>query len=237
MSEPSPAVDPAPDASPSTDSSPASDLSRVKRHPERASYDAESVHAVLDADQIAHVGFAVDGQSVIVPMLYGRDGHSVYLHGSVASRLMRTLPSVPRACLSVTVVDALVLARSAFHHSMNYRSVVAFGPVVAVSDDDEKLHGLRVVSDHLVPGRWDEVRPPARIELRQTAVLRLDIEEASAKARSHGVVDDEDDLSLPVWAGLVPVTRTFGAPIDDPLLAPGTPLSGSIEDLLAASDG
>jgi uncharacterized protein len=204
-----------------------SDLSRVKRHPERASYDAESVHAVLDAERIAHVGFDAGGRAIVIPMLYGRDGDSVYLHGSVASRLMRHLPGGIPACLSVAVVDALVLARSAFHHSMNYRSVVAFGTAVAVSDD-EKVHGLRIITEHLVPGRWDEVREPSRVELRQTAVLRLDIEEASAKARTHGVVDDDEDLTLPVWAGVVPVSRTYGEPVPDPQLAPGVVVSPSV---------
>jgi uncharacterized protein len=215
---------------------PVSDLSRVKRHPERASYDARAVHAVLDADQVAHVGFSVDDRAVVIPMLYGRDDHSVYLHGSVASRLMRQLPNGAQACLSVTLVDALVLARSAFHHSMNYRSVVAFGPVTAVATDDEKLHGLRVITEHLVPGRWDEVRAPSRIELRQTAVLRLDIEEASAKARAHGVVDDDEDLALPVWAGLVPVVRSYGTPVADPASAADVPVSDSVAQLALAAD-
>jgi nitroimidazol reductase NimA-like FMN-containing flavoprotein (pyridoxamine 5'-phosphate oxidase superfamily) len=206
----------------------------VKRSPERASYDPGSVHAVLDAASVGHVGFAVDGQPVVIPMLYGREGSAVYLHGSVASRLMRTLPKVPTACLSVTLLDALVLARSAFHHSMNYRSVVAFGPVHTLTDDDEKLHGLRVITEHLVPGRWDEVREPSRPELRQTAVLRLDIAEASAKARTHGVVDDEEDHALDVWAGLLPVVHRFGEPVPDPALAAGTPLSPSIAAFLAA---
>jgi uncharacterized protein len=216
---------------PTAASGPASTLSRVKRHPERASYDTAAVHAVLDADQVAHVGFVVEGRSVVIPMLYGREGNSVYLHGSVASRLMRQLPEGAPACLSVTLIDALVLARSAFHHSMNYRSVVAFGPVSALAGDDEKLHGLRVITEHLVPGRWDEVRAPSRIELRQTAVLRLEIEEASAKSRSHGVVDDDEDLGLPVWAGLVPVSRSLGTPVPDPLLDPDVGVSPSIAAL------
>jgi uncharacterized protein len=217
----------------SAEPTPPSDLSRVRRHPERARYDAAAVHAVLDADQVAHVGFVVEGRAVVIPMLYGREDHSVFLHGSVASRLMRQLPAGAPACLSVTLVDALVLARSAFHHSMNYRSAVAFGPVTSLRDDGDKLHGLRVITEHLVPGRWDEVRAPSRLELRQTAVLRLDIDEASAKARSHGVADDEEDLVLPVWAGLVPITRSFGGVQPDPALAPGVPVSASVQDLLA----
>lgn len=213
---------------------PVSERSRVKRHPERASYDAAAVHRVLDADHVAHVGFAVEGRAVVIPMLYGREDHSVFLHGSVASRLVRQLPEGAPACVSVTVVDALVMARSAFHHSMNYRSVVAFGPVTSLRDDDEKLHGLRVITEHLAPGRWDEVRGPSRIELRQTAVLRLDIEEASAKARSHGVNDDEADLERRVWAGLVPVSRSFGTPRPDPSLPPGLAVSPSVSALVAS---
>ena len=212
---------------------PISERSRVKRHPERAAYDEAAVHAVLDAESIGHVGLVVDGEPAVIPMLYGREGSSLYLHGSVASRLMRTLPSQPTACVSVTLVDALVLARSAFHHSMNYRSAVVFGPVRTVADDDEKCHGLRVITEHLVPGRWAEVREPSRVELRQTTVLRLDIAEGSAKARTHGVVDDEADLELGVWAGLVPVVRGFGEPVPDPRLAAGTPLAASIASALA----
>jgi uncharacterized protein len=211
----------------------ASDLSQVRRHPERASYDADAIHAVLDAEQVGHVGFVVDERSVVIPMLYGRDGNSIYLHGSVAGRLMRHLPGGAPVCLSVTLVDAFVMARSAFHHSMNYRSAVVFGQAVSVRDDYDKLHGLRVISEHLAPGRWSEVRPPSRVELRQTAVLRFDIEEGSAKSRSHGVVDDADDIDLPVWAGLVPVARTFGVPVPDADLAADLVLSDSVAALIA----
>lgn len=212
---------------------PTSERNRVRRAPDRAHYDAATVHAILDAEQIAHVGFVADGQPFVIPTIYGRDGATLYLHGSVASRMMRTLADGVPVSASVTLVDAYVMARSAFHHSMNYRSVVVFGVATACVDDDEKLHGLRVVTEHLAPGRWDEVRAPSRSEIRQTAVLRLPIEEASAKARTHGVADEEADLGLPVWAGLIPVVRTLGEPVPDPALDDGIVLAPSIATMLA----
>jgi len=188
--------------------------STVKRHPERAAYDADAVHAVLDAAPLGHLGFVVDGQPYVIPMLYGRLGDDVYLHGSVASRLQRRLATGVDVCLTVTLVDGLVLARSAFHHSMNYRSAVVFGTAVRV-DGDEAVRGLKAISDHLRPGRWDEVRPPSDVELRQTSVLRLDVEEASAKVRTGGPVDEPEDLDLPVWAGVIPCELAWGTPIPD----------------------
>ena len=188
--------------------------STVKRHPERASYDAEAVHAVVDAAPMGHLGFVVDGQPFVIPMLYGRVGEAVYLHGSVASRLLRTLAGGIEVCLTVTVVDGLVLARSAFHHSMNYRSAVVFGRAVPV-DDVEKLLGLKAISDHLKPGRWDEVRPPTDREMRQTSVLRLDVAEASAKVRTGGPIDEPEDYALDVWAGVIPCELAWGTPIED----------------------
>jgi nitroimidazol reductase NimA-like FMN-containing flavoprotein (pyridoxamine 5'-phosphate oxidase superfamily) len=210
-----------------------SDASRVRRHPERAAYDAETVHAILDAATIAHVGFVVEGRPFVIPMLYGRAGDVVYLHGSVASRLQRTLPRGVDTCLTATVVDGLVLARSAFHHSMNYRSVVVTGLATTVTGD-EKLVGLRAISEHLLPGRWDESRPPNDVELRQTSVLRLPIDDASAKRRTGGPLDDEEDMALPVWAGILPSRPTWGEPVPDEHLAPGTPLSAAVEATLAA---
>lgn len=186
--------------------------SQVKRHPERAAYDAESVHAVLDAAPLGHLGFVVDGQPFVIPMLYGRIGDAVYLHGSVASRLMRTMAGGIEVCLTATIVDGLVLARSAFHHSMNYRSVVAFGRAVPV-EGDEKVDALEAISDHLRPGRWDEVREPNRTELRMTSVLRLDITEASTKVREGGPIDEPEDLDLPVWAGVIPCELAWGEAI------------------------
>jgi nitroimidazol reductase NimA-like FMN-containing flavoprotein (pyridoxamine 5'-phosphate oxidase superfamily) len=192
--------------------------STVKRQPSRASYDAESVHAVLDAAPMGHLGFVVNGQPFVIPMLYGRIDDAVYLHGSVASRLLRTMAGGIEVCLTVTLVDGLVLARSAFHHSMNYRSAVVFGRAVPV-DGDEKVAGLKAISDHLRPDRWDEVREPNDVEMRQTSVLRLDIEEASAKARTGGPVDEPEDMDLPVWAGVIPCELVWGTPIPDELSA------------------
>ncbi len=184
----------------------------VRRHPERAAYDAEAVHAVLDAAPLAHVGFSVDGQPFVIPMLFGRIDDAVYLHGSVASRLVRTLEEGIEVCLSVALVDGLVLAKSAFHHSMNYRSAVVFGRAHLI-DGCEKEAALRAISEHLRPGRWAEVRPPSAVELRQTAVLRLDVEGASVKARTGGPIDEPEDLELPVWSGVVPCAVTWGEPI------------------------
>ena len=188
--------------------------STVKRQPDRARYDAEAVHAVLDAAPMGHLGFVVDGQPFVIPMLYGRVGDVVFLHGSVASRLLRTMAGGVPVCLTVTLVDGLVLARSAFHHSMNYRSAVVFGTAAGV-EGDEKLVGLEAISDHLRPGRWEEVREPNDLELRQTSVLRLDVEEASAKARSGGPIDEPEDLALPVWAGVLPCELVWGTPVPD----------------------
>jgi nitroimidazol reductase NimA-like FMN-containing flavoprotein (pyridoxamine 5'-phosphate oxidase superfamily) len=205
-----------------------SEATRVKRRPERAAYDPESIHAILDAGMVAHVGFMSSGHPVVIPMLYGRDGDAVYLHGSAASRLQRTLANGIDVCLTVTLIDGLVLARSAFHHSMNYRSVVVMGRAALVNNT-EKERALRAISEHLVPGRWDETRAPTEIELRQTAVLRLDIDEASAKQRVGGPIDDDGDLSLPVWAGVLPCSLVWGEPTPDPHVPAGMPPSPSVE--------
>jgi nitroimidazol reductase NimA-like FMN-containing flavoprotein (pyridoxamine 5'-phosphate oxidase superfamily) len=185
--------------------------STIKRHPERGSHETEAVHAVLDAAPLGHLGFVVDGQPFVIPMLYGRIDEAIYLHGSVASRLLRTMADGVEVCLTATLVDGLVLARSAFHHSMNYRSAVVFGRAIPVHGD-EKVAALQAISEHLRPGRWDEVRPPSAVELRQTAVLRLEVEEMSAKARTGGPIDEPEDLDLPVWAGVVPCTLAWGTP-------------------------
>ena len=200
---------------------PKSELSRVKRVPDRASYDAESVYAILDAAPIGHVGFTTDERAVVIPMLYGRDEDVLYLHGSVASRLQRVLAGGVPLCLTVTLVDGLVLARSAFHHSMNYRSAVVFGRATPV-EGEEKVHGLRVVSEHLLEGRWAESRAPYEKEIRQTSVLRMEIEEASAKVRRGGPIDEPEDYALPIWAGVIPSTLTWAAPVAEPDLPEGS---------------
>ena len=205
----------------------APERSRVRRLPDRAAYDAETIHAILDAAPVGHVGFVADGRPVVIPMLFGRDGDDIYLHGSVASRLQRTMARSIDVCMTVTHVDGLVLARSAFHHSMNYRSAVLFGRAEAV-DGAEKEHALRVITEHLIAGRWDEVRPPSPIEMRQTAVAKLIVEEASAKIRTGGPIDDDEDLALPVWAGVLPCAPVWGEPETDRLVPTGTQPSPSV---------
>lgn len=187
----------------------------LRRLPARGSHEQETIHAILDAGFLAHVGFEVNGQPFVIPTLYGREGDRLYLHGSVASRMLRNLESGVPACITVTLVDGLVLARSAFHHSINYRSVMAFGTARAITDTVRKTHALRVVSEHLIAGRWDDVRQPNEKELKATAVLEFSIEEASAKVRTGSPVDDEADYELPVWAGVLPVRLQPQPPIAD----------------------
>lgn len=187
--------------------------SQLRRLPVRGSHQSGAIHQILDDGFIAHVGFTAGGQPFVIPTLYGRDGEKLYLHGSAASRMLHELEKGIPACLTVTLVDGLVLARSAFHHSMNYRSVVAFGTARPIHDAAQKIAALRVISEHLLRGRWDEVRPPNEKELRTTAVLEFDIEEASAKVRQGPPIEDEADTVLPVWAGVLPVKMTAGEPI------------------------
>jgi uncharacterized protein len=191
------------------------DRTRVRRAPARASDDRAAAYAVLDEGLVAHVGIQVDGQPYVIPMAYGRDGDRLLLHGSVASRLMRGLAGGLQVCVTVTLVDGLVMARSAFHHSMNYRSVVVLGEARRIEDPDEVAAALDVLVDHIVPGRSDELRPHTDVEVRQTMVLELPIDEASLKARTGGPIDDEADLDLPVWAGVVPLATTTGTPEPD----------------------
>ena len=192
---------------------PPSDRTTVRRAAERAAYDRETVHAILDEGMVAHVGIAVDGQPYVLPMIYGRDGDRLLLHGSVASRLLRGLTKGLQVCVTVTLIDALVMARSPFHHSMNYRSVVVLGTARRLADADEIAAALDVLVDHVVPGRTAEVRDSTDVEVRQTAVLELPLDEASAKIRAHGVVDDPADLDTPIWAGVLPLRLTVGEPV------------------------
>ncbi|HEU5400987.1 MAG TPA: pyridoxamine 5'-phosphate oxidase family protein [Terriglobales bacterium] len=189
--------------------------SRLRRLPNRGSHELETIYKIFDAGFLAHVGFCVDGQPFVIPTLYGREDEHLFLHGSAASRMLRTLEAGAPACVTVALVDGLVLARSAFHHSINYRSVVAFGRCSLVAETAEKLHGLTAVSEHLIRGRWQDVRPPNEKELKATSVLRFDIEEASAKVRVGPPADDEEDYALPVWAGVLPMRLVAGTPIAD----------------------
>ena len=189
--------------------------------PQRGAYDSNTIHAILDAGFLAHVGFCVDGQPFVIPTLYGRVRDAglpdrLYLHGSAASRLLRELSTGVPACVTVTHVDGIVLARSAFHHSMNYRSVVAFGTARSIDDIQGKVEALRVISDHVIAGRWEDVRNPTAKELKATSVLEFTIEDASAKTRSGPPMDDEEDYALSVWAGVVPLHLRAAAPLRDP---------------------
>jgi nitroimidazol reductase NimA-like FMN-containing flavoprotein (pyridoxamine 5'-phosphate oxidase superfamily) len=194
---------------------------QIKRVPKRAAYDTETIHAILDAGFLAHVGFCVNGQPFVIPTLYGRCGDKLYLHGSAASRMLRELETGVSACVNVTIVDGLVLARSAFHHSMNYRSVVAFGTARRIEGNEQKTEALRIISDNLIAGRWDEVRSPYEKELKATAVLEFSIEEASAKVRTGPPVDEEEDYALPVWAGVLPLELKPKEPVADSRLMDG----------------
>jgi len=192
-----------------------SPLTTLRRKPERGSHDRAVIDAILDEGLVAHVGFVVDQDPFVIPMAYGRDGDRLLLHGSVASRLLRALDSGVPVCVTVTLVDALVLSRSHFHHSMNYRSVVVVGTAARVREPDDCRRALACIVEHIVPGRTTEARPPTDEELRQTAVLELPIEQASAKRRTGGPVEEEDDLGVDLWGGIVPVATTFGEPEHD----------------------
>src|SRR5690348_3171792 len=191
---------------------------QLRRLPKRGFHDPETVRAILDASFLAHIGFSVEGQPFVIPTLFGREEDKLYLHGSAASRMLRQLEAGAPACVTVTLVDGLVLARSAFHHSMNYRSVVAFGSARPLEEPDKKIRALRVISEHLMPGRWNDVRGPSEKELKATGVLEFAIEEASAKVREGPPLDDEEDYKLPVWAGVVPFKLEMQAPTADPRL-------------------
>jgi len=192
-----------------------------RRLPRRGSHDADTINAILDAGFLAHVGFCVDGQPYVIPTLYGRNGQKLYLHGSAASRMLGTLETGILGCITVTLVDGLVLARSAFHHSMNYRSVVAFGTAHEIHDPAQKTRALRVISEHLIAGRWDDVRSPTEKELKATSVLEFSIEEASAKIRTGPPIDDEGDYGLSVWAGILPLALKAKPPVCDSRLTDG----------------
>jgi uncharacterized protein len=185
---------------------------QIKRLPQRGAYDETTVHAILDEAFLCHAGFVVDGQPYVIPTGYGRSGNQLYIHGSAASRMLRTLADGVDVCVTVTLVDGYVLAKSAFHHSFNYRSVVVLGKARLVDDPTEKMEALRCVTNHIVPNRWEEVREPNPQELKATSVLALPLSEVSAKVRNGPPVDDEEDLALPVWAGVVPLRLTVGEP-------------------------
>jgi uncharacterized protein len=200
---------------------PASDRTRVRREPERGVYDRGAIDATLDEGLVCHLGFVSDGQPYVIPTLYARLGDDAYVHGSSASRTLRTLDSGVDACLTVTLVDGIVLARSIFNHSINYRSVVVLGRASVVEDPDEKLRALEAFSNKLLPGRWGDVRPPTATELKATSILCMSLAEASAKMRTGPPKDDEADRGWPVWAGVIPIALTAGDPQPDPALGAG----------------
>lgn len=201
---------------------PATDRVRLRRAHERGHHDADTLHAVLDATPICTVGYVVDGLPYVTPTMHWREGDHVYWHGSSKARMLRTLEEGAPACFEVTLMDGLVVARSAFHKSINYRSVMLFGKPFKVTDPQEKLEKLRNFVERIYPGRWDELRPATRQELKATTVLGMEIEEGAAKVRTGMPVDDEEDYALPIWAGVIPIRTSLGKPVDDGRLAPGT---------------
>jgi len=201
---------------------------KVKREPARGIYDKGNIYSILDDHFLCHIGFVHDDHPVVIPTLYGRYKDKLYIHGATTSRLLKSLQEGTKISLAVTHVDGLVLARSAFHHSMNYRSVVLFGIAELVTDLGEKLIGLKAVSDQIISYRWEEVRPPNQKELKATTVLSIPINEASAKVRTGPPVDDKEDYKLDVWAGVVPVQMSSKQPVPDPLLKDGVSLSRSV---------
>lgn len=202
----------------------------LKRLPKRAEYERHRVYEILDEAFICHVGFVFEGHPYVIPTGYARVGDKLYIHGSAASRMLRTLKEGIEVCVTVTLIDGLVLARSAFHHSVNYRSVVILATAVAVEDAAEKMEALRAFTDHIVPGRWDEVREPDEGELRATLVLSLPLVEASAKIRTGPPIDDEPDYELPVWAGVLPLYLATGEPVADPRLNADTPVPRNVRE-------
>jgi hypothetical protein len=198
-----------------TSTIPITEQTRIRRLPKRGIYDRETINSILDEAFICHVGFAVEGQPYVIPTGYARVGDELFIHGSSASRMLRTISGGIDVCVTVTLIDGLVLARSAFHHSMNYRSVVILGKAEIVEDTNEKTKALEAFTEHVIPGRWAEVRWPTELELKATTVLRLPIEEASAKVRTGGPIDDEEDYDMDVWAGVLPLNLNTGTAIPD----------------------
>lgn len=197
------------------ESIPVTGRTRIVREPNRAEYDREAIYKILDEGLVCHLGFAPDGQPFVIPTMFARIGDHIYFHGSAASRTLRALGGGLRVCITVTLSDGLVLARSIFNHSMNYRSVVALGTATPIEDPDEKLQALRAFAEKLIPGRWNDARKPNEKELRATSILKLPLTEVSAKVRTGGVEDDVEDYALRVWAGVIPLRQVAEAPIRD----------------------
>lgn len=205
-------------------------LNKVKRLPERGHYDAATIYPIVDAALLCHVGFAIDNQPYIIPTLHARQGDTILLHGAKGSRLLRHIQSGGPVCITVTVMDGIVLARSVFHHSINYRSAVLFGTGAVVEGDEARLRALEAFTERLIPGRWADARPPSPVELKQTTIVAVPIESASAKIRTGPPKDEAEDMDLPVWAGVLPLQYVAGAPIADDQLSPAVELPEYIRD-------
>lgn len=203
---------------------------KVKRIPKRGNFERETIYKILDEGFVCHIGFTIDDQPFVIPTGYARSGDDLLIHGSAASRMMRALSWEKDVCVTVTLIDGLVLARSAFHHSMNYRSVVIFGRAKTISGDAEKLNALKAFTEHIVPGRWAEVRQPNAKELKATTVLRLPLQEASAKIRTGGAVDDAEDYDLDIWAGVIPLKMISEKPAADEKLKKNVKIPPSVAD-------
>lgn len=203
---------------------------KIKRIPKRGNFERETINKILDEAFICHVGFTIDDKLFVIPTSYARSGDSILIHGSSASRMMRAMADKIEVCVTVTLIDGLVLARSAFHHSMNYRSIVIFGKAKIIQDEQEKFEALRLFTEHIIPNRWTEIRPPSELELKATTVLSLPITEASAKIRTGNPVDDEEDYDLNVWAGVLPLNLSVGKPADDGKIKDGVEVPSYIEN-------
>ena len=216
-----------------TDVYPKTARNKVKRLPERGHYDAATIYPIVDAALICHVGFALDGQPYVIPTLHARRDDTILLHGAKGSRLLRHIQSGGEVCITITLIDGIVLARSVFHHSINYRSVVLFGKGAVIADDQLRLQALEAFTERLIPGRWQDARLPNALELKQTTIVAVPIASASAKLRTGPPGDEDDDLDLPVWAGILPIRQIAGAPVADPQLKPGVELPDYIRDFNA----
>jgi nitroimidazol reductase NimA-like FMN-containing flavoprotein (pyridoxamine 5'-phosphate oxidase superfamily) len=205
---------------------------KVKRGANRASYDHATVHEILDAAFLCHLAYVWEGRPIVIPTAYGREGETIYVHGAVANRMIKGLLAAEQASLTVTHLDGLVLARSGFHHSANYRSVSVFGKVRKLESPEEKIHSLKVLMDHMLPGRWEECRPPSTKELKGTLAVAIDIEFATAKVRAGGPIDDEEDYDSPYWAGQIPMSLQSHPAISDELLQKPIPIPPSVIDHL-----
>ena len=204
---------------------PVTKTNKVRQLRDKASYDEQTVHQILDAGIVAHVAFVQDGHPVVVPMIYGRQDNIIYLHGARKARVIKLLEQTDRAALNVTLLDGIVYARSVFNSSMNYRSVTVFGTPTLVEGHDEKLAAMKHISEHTMPGRWDEVRDSHENEVKMTGVIELQIESASAKISAGHPEDEDEDYDIPIWAGVLPVTTTVGQKIDGDRLLPGVEAS------------